>query len=569
MRYNKTMISTLKEAPSDAISPSHIFLVRAGYIRQVASGIFSLLPLGVRVIQKITAIIRDELHKAEAQEVLLPMVHPASLWQESGRWELYGPELLRFQDRKKMDFVLSPTAEEAMVSLVRSEIKSYKKLPINLFQIQDKFRDEMRPRAGLLRGREFVMKDGYSFHASSEDAKREYKAMYDAYSHIFARCGLDFRAVDADTGAIGGTLSHEFQVLADTGEDHIVSCSNCNYAANVEKAVLSVPHSTVDLLTDAKPSLVHTPHVKSISEVCTFFTVPESGVLKTLVYMADEQPIGVVIRGDRSLNEPKLKAYLQVSTLVAASTEQIIQHLGISPGCLGPINLSIPLYADHEVTQGEYIAGANQPDYHLKHVRWNSDFQATLVDVRIAQLGDLCGMCKKGTYKEHKGIEVGHVFFLGTKYSKPLGCNFLDKEGVSHPMIMGTYGIGVTRIMAACIEQHHDSQGIIWPMSLAPYQVVLVPLGKEVELIEATESIHKQLQKNSIEVLLDDRDERPGVKFNDADLLGIPIRITIGKKSLAENQVEFKLRKNKEIQSIPIDEIVSSIQACIQKELSQ
>lgn len=574
MRYSRFLIPTLKENPSDAQTPSHIYLLRGGYIRQVAAGVFSLLPLGMRVVDKIKKMVREELNQIGACEVLLPMVHPAPLWQESGRWQVYGPQLLRFKDRKGFEFALSPTAEEAMVDLVRNEVKTYRKLPVHLYQIQDKFRDEDRPRAGLLRGREFIMKDGYSFHADEQDAMREYQATYQAYSRIFSRCGLDFRAVEADTGAIGGSLSHEFQVLADTGEDHIVSCSHCGYAANVEKAVLkrefeaknSSPPSKErqDNQTQNKHStkkLVHTPNIKTITEVSSFFQVTEQQTLKTLIYLADKNPIAVVIRGDRHLNEPKLKTFLKANELEPASESFIKQLLQAEAGSLGPLDLQIPLYADWEIAEEKpFIVGANQTDYHYAGVTYGVDFTAELIDIRVAATGDTCGKCGQGTYRSHRGIEVGHVFFLGTKYSAPMHCEFLDQAGKLAPMIMGTYGIGITRIMASAIEQRHDDKGICWPIALAPFQVVITSLGQEPEIVAVAEKLYQDLLQAGIEVLYDDREERAGIKFADAELIGIPLRITLGKRALSEKQIEIKSRDGKLNTHLPLESEHSNIQ---------
>ncbi len=580
MRYSQLLIPTLKEPPSDAKTPSHIFLIRGGYIRQVAAGIFSLLPLGMRVVQKVKTIIQEELTRIGAVEVLLPMVHPATLWQESGRWQVYGSQLLRIKDRKGFDFALSPTAEEAMVSMVRDEVKTYRKLPVHLFQIQDKFRDEDRPRAGLLRGREFIMKDGYSFHANEEDTLREYKATYHAYTRIFTRCGLDFRAVEADTGAIGGSLSHEFQVLAHTGEDSIVSCNHCDYAANVEKAVLTREPIGKKVLSGeaqpgrahsnetASPKDIHTPSVKTIPEVASFLKCKESDLIKTLVYIADGKPVVAVLRGDRHLNEPKLKTLLGAAQLEPASEAAVRQLTGAEIGSIGPQNLKAPLYIDFEVAQmPSCTAGANRTDYHVQGLILGRDFDGTLADLRVADAGDLCGRCGKGTYLTHRGIEVGHVFFLGTKYSAPMKCEFLDKDGQLKPMIMGTYGIGVTRVMAAAIEQRHDEKGICWPMTLAPFQVSIVTLGQDAEITSLAETLYQDLQSRGIEVLYDDRDERAGVKFADNELIGIPLRVTIGKRSISEKKIEVKRRDGSLDMALPLETAASELTKMVKQEL--
>jgi prolyl-tRNA synthetase len=478
MRYSRLLIPTLKEAPAEAQVISHVLLVRAGYIRKLAAGIYSLLPLGMRVVAKVERIIREELTRAGAEEVLLPMVHPAELWQESGRWQKYGPELLRIKDRKNADFAVSPTAEEAICDLVRRDVKSYRQLPLNLFQIQDKFRDEMRPRAGLMRGREFIMKDAYSFHATADDAEREYRNMYDAYVRIFKRCGLDFRAVEADTGAIGGSMSHEFQVLAESGEDAIVSCDNCDYAANVEKAELKRSDAP-----PAEPSAdlqeLHTPGKGSIEDVAKYLKEPVSRFIKTIIYMADGKPVMVLVRGDHNINELKLKAQLGVEQLELAADATVREVTGADVGYAGAQGRSVPVYADLEVAAiANGITGANKTDYHVRGFNLKRDApNARIIDLRTACAGDPCARCATGHYRAYRGIEVGHVFFLGTKYSEPMKVVYLDADGKEKPMVMGCYGIGVTRIAAAAIEQNHDDDGIKWPMALAPFHVVITTAG--------------------------------------------------------------------------------------------
>lgn len=564
MRYSQLLIPTLKEAPAEAQVVSHILMVRAGFIRKHAAGVYGLLPLGMRVVGKIERILREELNRSGAQEVLLPMVHPAELWQESQRWQKYGPELLRFKDRKGADFVMSPTAEEAMCDLIRRDVKSYRQLPLNLYQIQDKFRDEMRPRAGLMRGREFIMKDGYSFHGSAEDAQREYHNMYQAYQRIFRRCGLDFRAVEADTGAIGGSMSHEFQVLAESGEDAIVSCSHCDYAANVEKAEL---RRQTDAVTMAKASAplqeLHTPNKGGIADVVKFLREPVERFVKTLIYQHDGGLAVALLRGDRDLNELKLKALLKTDALQLADDAAVFRLTGAAVGYAGPHSLreAVPIFADHEVaTIANGITGANKTDYHVRGFNLERDVPAAqLADLRTAAAGDGCARCEAGVYRAHRGIEVGHVFYLGTKYSEPMGTKFLDADGKEKPMIMGCYGIGVTRIAAAAIEQNHDADGIVWPMALSPFQVILVTAGKEPELQAAAEKLEQGLTAASVEVLYDDRDERPGAKFKDADLLGIPLRITVGKRGLAEGKVEFKKRAQKEATLVALDDITALV----------
>jgi prolyl-tRNA synthetase len=584
MRYSQMLLPTLKEAPAEAQVISHILLVRAGYIRKLAAGVYSLLPLGMRVVKKIERIIREELDRAGAEEVLLPFMHPAELWQESGRWQKYGPELLRVKDRKGAEFAISPTAEEAIVDLVRRDVKSYRQLPLNLYQIQDKFRDEMRPRAGLMRGREFIMKDAYSFHASDEDAKREYQNMYDAYQRIFKRCGLDFRAVEADTGAIGGSLSHEFQVLAESGEDAIVSCDTCDYAANVEKAdLLAVEQRKAEASPKEK---VATPNKESIEDVAAFLGVKPEETLKTMVFTDGRSFAMVSLRGDRQVNEAKLKARLNWADLLPAEPKQFVipdgsQQYSISAdGSVGPAfgyvgpqdHGSLTWIAkenrfiDAEVAalDGPFVAGANERGHHVKNLVVSRDVHpVNVIDVRVASAGDVCGRCKKGHYRAHRGIEVGHVFFLGTKYSEPMKCNFLDADGKDKPMIMGCYGIGVTRIAAAAIEQNHDDNGICWPMALAPFQVLIVTAGKEAELAAAAENLEKELTARGIEVLYDDRDERGGVKFKDADLIGIPLRVTVGKRGLAEGKLELKGRREKDARLVPVAEMAAELEKLV------
>jgi prolyl-tRNA synthetase len=564
MRYSRLLIPTLKEAPAEAQVVSHVLLVRGGFIRKVAAGIYSLLPLGMRVVAKIERVIREELTRAGAEEVLLPMVHPGELWQESGRWQKYGPELLRLKDRKGADFAMSPTAEEAICDLVRRDVKSYRQLPLNLFQIQDKFRDEMRPRAGLMRGREFIMKDAYSFHATVEDAHREYRNMYDAYVRIFKRCGLDFRAVEADTGAIGGSMSHEFQVLADSGEDAIVSCDACDYAANVEKAELKRESSEP---APAKAALeeVHTPGAGSIDAVSKLLKSKPRDFVKTLIYIADGKPLIALVRGDRDVNELKLKAVAGAEALELASDALVREVTGAEVGFAGPQGRTVPVWADLEVAaMGWAVTGANKTDYHVKGFNLGRDVPAAkLVDLRTAAAGDACARCASGHYRAYRGIEVGHVFFLGTKYSEPMKVNFLDADGKDKPMIMGCYGIGVTRIAAAAIEQNHDDDGIQWPMALAPFQVVITTAGREPELAQAAEVLEDDLTIRGIEVLYDDRDERPGAKFKDADLIGIPIRVTVGKRGLAEGKLELKRRGQKDPVLVPRDVIAQEIQQMV------
>ena len=560
MRLSKTLIPTLKEAPAEAEIPSHILMVRGGYIRKVAAGVYSFLPIGWRVIQKISRIIREEMNRAGSQEVFLPAVIPGELWQESGRWDQYGEQLLRFKDRKGADFVIGPTHEEVIVDLVRGDVRSYRQLPLNLFQIQSKFRDELRARAGLMRGREFIMKDAYSFHASDEDAKREYQNMYDTYTRIFNRCGLAFRAVEADTGAIGGSLSHEFQVLTETGEDALLACDACDYAANVEEARARPPVAATP--STAAIEKVATPGKKTIEEVTAFLGLKPADLVKTLIYVADGKPIAVLVRGDRNLNEIKLKRELKARELALAVDKVVEESTGAPVGFAGPVGLTIPIYCDLEVCAlPSFVCGANAADTHNRSVVSKRDFQPTVCgDFRDAAVGDSCPRCDKGHFSGYRGVEVGQVFFLGTKYSAPMKCNFLDGDGKEKPMIMGCYGIGVTRIAAAAIEQNHDKDGIVWPVAIAPFEVALLSLQVgDAQVTEVAERLYLELGKAGIEVLFDDRDERPGVKFKDADLVGLPYRIAVGKKGVAEGMVELKARRSPEVVKVKIEDVVRAV----------
>ena len=542
MRASLLHAPTMKEAPKEAEVPSHVLLLRAGYIRKEAAGVYSYLPLAIRTLAKITRIIREELERAGAQEVLLPTVHPAELWQESGRWEKYGPELLRFKDRKGAEFCYSPTAEEVITSLVRRDVRSYRQRPINLFQVATKFRDEIRPRAGLMRGREFIMKDGYSFDADEEGASRTYQSMYDAYHRIFQRCGLAFRPVEADTGAIGGSRSHEFQVLADTGEDSIVSCGTCGYTANVEKGELQRPTGALVGVAGGKHVLVPTPGKKSIEDVGRFLKLPASRILKTLYFDTEVGSALVLIRGDRELNEIKLRAVL------GAAWVRLKTDGELPTGYMGPVGLpagfSARILADDSVrTLSDFACGANEDGAHLTGVELADLKLAETHDLSLAQGGDPCGRCG-GTLAFFRGIEVGHVFFLGTKYSKAMHCNYLDASGQENPMVMGCYGIGVTRIMAAAIEQNHDAGGIQWPVPLAPFEVVLLPLqAEDAEVQSVTESLYASLRASGVDVLWDDRPLRPGQKFADADLIGYPLHVTVGRRALDQGALSSRFAR--------------------------
>jgi len=560
------LVPTLKETPMDAVVVSHQLMLRAGMIRKLAAGIYNYLPLGLRVIRKIENIIREEMNRAGAQELLMPTVLPAELWKESGRWDYYGPELLRFNDRKNGEFCFGPTHEEVITDIVRSSLSSYRELPINLYQIQTKFRDEMRPRFGLMRGREFIMKDAYSFHVNNECAHQMYWKMYKTYYRIFTRCGLKFRPVEADTGNIGGTLSHEFQVLAESGEDAILSCNCCDYTANVEKAETALqpgPSGEVELL---QMEMVETPDKKSIEEVGGFLKVKQEQIIKALVYRTGEQLITVLIRGDRDLSEAKLTSFLKCDSLEMVTDQETISKAGLTMGFVGPMGLDMPIYADYEIKNMQNaVCGANREDYHYINVNLGRDFtlkEDSFLDLRFGQAGDLCPRCKdsKGVYQEFRGIEVGQVFFLGDKYSKSMKALYVDENGEQNPMIMGCYGIGVGRTGAAAIEQNHDKDGIIWPMPIAPMEVVIVGLNLNQEaVVQTCQQLYDQLMDKGVEVLFDDRDERPGVKFKDADLIGIPLRMTVSPRNLKKGEVEIKVRSSGEIIYEKVDKAVERL----------
>jgi len=559
---SRAFTPTLKEVPADAQVVSHVFMIRGGFIRRVAAGVYNFLPLGWRVINKIERIIREELDKAGAQEVLMPAAVPAELWQETGRWQKYGPELLRFKDRKGADFCFGPTHEEVIVDMVRREVKSYRDLPLNLYQIQGKFRDELRPRAGLMRGREFIMKDAYSFDVDLESARKSYQAMYDAYGHIFSRCGLSFRVVEADTGAIGGDMSHEFQVLASSGEDTLVACDGCDYAANVEQAEMAAP--AADEAPADGPALesVATPGKKTIDEVADFLEVPASRLVKTLIYVAGGKAIAVCVRGDRTVNEVRLKKVVGADELFAAGDKQVTEATGAPVGFAGPVGLEIPVYADVELQglRGAYCGG-NAADVHLGNLDMARDVpSATFDTLRAAGAGDRCARCDDGAFMVERGIEVGHVFLLERVYTEPMKATVLGEDGKQAVMEMGCYGIGVTRVAAAAIEQNHDEGGILWPLSIAPYEVHLLALQpKDQGVMDACERLYKELGDAGLEVLFDDRKERPGAKFADADLIGIPLRIAVGKRTLGEGEVEFKWRADAEASRVPVEDIVGKV----------
>jgi prolyl-tRNA synthetase len=561
------LIPTLRQDPAEAEVVSHRLLVRAGMIRQVARGIYDFLPLGLRVVRKVEAIVREEMNRAGAQEILMPTVCPAELWQESGRWEHYGKELLRIKDRHERDFCFGPTHEEVVTDIVRRELHSYRDLPLNLYQIQTKFRDEVRPRFGLMRGREFIMKDAYSFHVDFADCQREYQNMYATYQRIFDRCGLTYRPVEADTGAIGGTLSHEFQVLADSGEDAIVSCDKCGYAANVEKAELanSLASSVQSLESKTSTSLrkVYTPEQRTIEEVSTFLGEPKERFIKTLLYVTDTGAVvAALIRGDHELSEAKLKNALSCQWVALADEETVVGATGAPLGFAGPLGVKATVLSDWALQGAKgLVCGANERDYHLTGLDQERDLSSLrLADLRQARAGDSCPRCQDGVFTAHRGIEVGQTFYLGTKYSKALNATYLDAQGQQHPMEMGCYGIGITRTVAAAIEQHHDENGIIWPVPLAPVTAHIVPVNWHDAMVrQVAEDLYSKLRGAGVEALLDDRDERPGVKFKDADLLGVPLRVTIGAKTLARSMVELKGRTDTQATEIALAQVVDTI----------
>jgi prolyl-tRNA synthetase len=558
MRYSEIFLPTLREVPSDAEIISHQLMIRTGMIRKLTSGIYTYLPLGYRVIQKVEKIIREEMNRAGAQEIYMPTIQPRELWEESGRWNHYGKELLRFRDRHERECCLGPTHEEVVTDLVRNEIKTYRQLPKNLYQIQTKFRDEIRPRFGVMRCREFSMKDAYSFDVNEEGVDISYKKMFDAYSRIFQRCGLKFRAVEADTGSIGGSFSHEFMVIADSGEDALVFCSNCEYAANLEKAEVAILNRREIRKEEFLPlELVHTPDMKSIEEVCAFLNVTPSDVVKTMIYSADNVPVAVLVRGDEEVNEIKVKNYLGCDAVEKASDDMIYDVTGAPRGFAGAVGIKAKMIADYSlINMANFVMGANKPDYHVKNVNIGRDFSVgAFADLRIVRENDLCPRCGS-PLKFARGIEVGHVFKLGTKYSKAMKAIYLDKNGKEQYMVMGCYGIGIGRTVAAAIEQNYDENGIIWPLPIAPYHVIITPVNVNDEPIRrVSEDLYKSLSEKGIEVILDDRDERAGVKFKDADLIGIPLRVTVGHKSLADGRIEIKIRASGEVNSLAIDRV--------------
>ena len=561
MRYSQMLLPTTKEMPSEAEVISHQLLVRGGFIRKLTSGMYTYLPMGLLALQKVAAIVREEMNRAGAQEILMPMVQPGDLWEESGRWKKYGPELLRFTDRHDRDYCLGPTHEEVVTDIARRELQSYRQLPVNLYQIQTKFRDEIRPRFGLMRGREFVMKDAYSFDIDDEGASRSYEIMREAYMRIFTRCGLDFRAVEADTGAIGGSYSHEFMVLAETGEDTLVICTSCSYAANIEKAAIVLGDAPTELIAPQPLIKVATPGKKKVETVAEFLQVRPEDVIKTMLYLADGKPVAALVRGDREVQSVKLKNLLGATDVEPMDEDQVWQQARLPVGYLGPVGLSLTIVADQEVMRMvNAVAGANEKGYHCTGVNPGRDFQPTVTgDLRQMTIADRCPSCG-GTLKLKEGIEVGHIFKLGTRYSEAMKATFQDSDGQEKPFIMGCYGIGVSRVVAAAIEQNHDASGIIFPVPMAPFQVIILNLNpKDERFCQVSGQLYEDLRAAGLDVLYDDRDERPGSKFNDADLLGIPFRLTVGKTFEKEGKIELRRRRDGETSQLALAGLVEHL----------
>jgi len=563
MRWSQYYLFTTREVPNDAEVISHQLMVRTGMIKKVAAGIYSYLPFGWRSLAKLMAIVRRELDATGALEVQLPAIQPAELWQESGRWQRYGKELLRIKDRHERDFIFGPTHEEVITDIVRRDLKSYRQLPVNLYQIQTKFRDEIRPRFGLMRGREFLMKDAYSFHTVPESLDVTYQAMHDAYCRIFEACHLDYTPVEADTGTIGGSASHEFMVVADTGESAVVRCPKCGYGANTEKAeTRGIADAGTQTFEQQPLQEVATPSKKSIEEVARFLKVSPKRIVKTLIYETEKGLAAVLVRGDREINETKLLNHLDVLHLDLASEEKVRAATQAPVGFAGPVGLQgIRIVADETVRHlVNFVCGANKEDAHYTNANWGRDVDlAEFADLLLVSGGDPCPRCD-GTLELFRGIEVGHIFKLGTKYSEAMACNFTDEAGADRPMIMGCYGLGIGRTVAAAIEQNHDKDGIIWPRPLAPFEVLLAGLNPDDEEVKkVAEQLYGQLREKGVEVLYDDRDERPGVKFKDADLIGIPVRLVVGAKSLADGKVEVSLRRDREKHLVTVAEAVAKV----------
>ncbi len=562
MHLSKFFVPTLKESPADAEVISHKLMVRAGMIRQIASGIYSILPLGLRVLKKVEQIIREEMNQIDGQEVFLPSIQPAELWMESKRWDFYGKELLRVKDRHNREFCYGPTHEEVITDMIRKEVKSYRQLPILLYQIQTKFRDEVRPRFGIMRGREFMMKDAYSFHADEEDTQHTYHQMAKAYSNIFRRCGLEFKQVKADSGTIGGSFSHEFAVLADSGEDEIGFCESCGYASNLELAELKAPLSPASPAVPTDLKEVETPGKKSVKEVADFLNLPARKIVKTILLENEYGLVAGLACGDREINSIKMKNLIGCQWLKPAGEEAISKYPEIHCGYVGPIGLDLPIYADHEIsTLHDFVTGANKPSIHYVGVQVERDLKIEKFgDLRTVMKNDPCPRCEDGKYQVRRGIEVGHIFILGTKYSSEMRAVYLDQVGKENLMVMGCYGIGVGRTAAAAIEQNHDEKGILWPLNLAPFQIVIIPVNySNSDLKNTCDTLYSRLTEKGIETLLDDRSDRLGVKLKDADLIGIPLQIIIGPKNLSAGQVEIKVRKTNESLLLPYPQIIDDI----------
>ncbi|EHO82944.1 proline--tRNA ligase [Fusobacterium ulcerans] len=568
MRFSKSYIKTLKETPKEAETASHKLLLRASMIKKLTSGVYTYLPLGYKALKKVENIVREEMDRAGSQEILMPVLQPAELWKESGRWDVMGPLMMKLQDRNKRDFVLGPTHEEVVTDLIRNDISSYKALPLSLYQIQTKFRDEIRPRFGLMRGREFVMKDAYSFHATTESLDEEFLNMRDTYSRIFSRCGLKFRPVEADSGAIGGSGSQEFHVLADSGEDEIIYCDSCSYAANVETAVSRVEASPVEEFKNAE--LIDTPNVSKIDDIVQFLNIPYSKTVKAMMYrdMGNDQVYMVLMRGDYEVNETKLKNIVNAVEVALLTDEELEKH-GLIKGFIGPYGIElgdIKVIADTAVTEiNNHTAGGNKMDTHYINVNYGRDYKADIVaDIKTVKVGETCERCG-GKLHSARGIEVGHIFKLGDKYSKALNATFLDDKGESKVMLMGCYGIGVSRTLASAIEQNNDEFGIIWPTALAPYIVDVIPANvKNEEQVKVAEEIYEALLNDGIDSMIDDRDERPGFKFKDADLIGFPFKVVSGKRA-GEGIVELKIRRTGETLEISKDDVVSTVRELMKK----
>lgn len=563
MRLSKALISTLREVPAEAEIQSHKLMLRAGLMRKMASGVYNFMPLGLKVLKNIEDIVREEMDKTGAQEFLASALLPSELWKESGRWSKFGPEMFKLKDRNEREFCLGPTHEEAFTDLARNEIKSYKQLPLNLYQIQTKYRDERRPRFGVMRSREFVMKDAYSFDKNYEGLDEAYNKMHAAYHEIFRRCGLIAKCVEADSGAMGGSGSAEFMIKSEIGEDEVAFCTECNYAANMEKAPAAPEACTKEEL---KPlNKVETPNVKTIEDLVGFFNTTSKKFAKTLIFKADKNIVAVMVRGDREVNETKvINALGGAIEFEMADPEAVFKATSAKVGFAGPIGIKVDeVFIDNEVTSmSNMIVGANETGYHYENANFGRDFEGKVGDFRNAAEGDTCPKCGK-PLTIARGIEVGHIFKLGTKYSEAMGANFIDENGESKPLIMGCYGIGINRTMAAIIEQNNDGNGIIWPISVAPYKVIIVPVvTKDEKQMAAANELYEKLQGLGIDVLIDDREERAGVKFKDADLIGIPIRVTVGKK-INEGMVEFKLRKDADIELEPFDSVIDRIKDVI------